>query len=162
MVRIVTAEWRCNVARRFLAVIAFFSLMLAAQGAVLAQDPGMGLLLTTQHPALGPILTDANGSTVYTWAGDTAGAGTSACSGGCANAWPPAAVDAETAAGLMGMAAGLGAIQRDDGSYQLTLNGWPLYLFVNDRAAGDANGNGSNGFGARWDVVSANALTGGM
>ena len=65
--------------------LALLSLTLvpAASGA-LAQDMGMGPLATTQHPTLGSIVTDANGLTVYTWAGDAAGAGTSACNGQCA------------------------------------------------------------------------------
>lgn len=47
----------------------------------------------------------------------------------------------------------LGTIQRDDGSTQVTLNGWPLYYFAADAAPGDANGEGVAGawFVARPD-----------
>jgi predicted lipoprotein with Yx(FWY)xxD motif len=146
-------------ARRSLVAIALAGLILASMASLaLAQD--MGGLSTSVHPSLGPIVTDANGMTVYTWAGDTQGAGSSACSGNCAVAWPPVPADDTMAMDMMGMATGVGALQRDDGSYQLTLNGWPLYRFANDRAPGDANGNGSNGFGARWSVVPADQLMG--
>ena len=149
-------------ARRLFVAIALLTLaMFPLASTALAQDL-MGLLSTAQHPSLGPILTDANGLTVYTWAGDTAGAGTSACNGNCAVAWPAVAVDADTAMGMMDMSAGLSAFPREDGSYQLALNGWPLYRFANDRAPGDANGNGSNGFGARWSVVNADSMRPGM
>src|SRR4051812_33153365 len=41
----------------------------------LAQDMTMGPLATRENPTLGTIVTDLNGRTIYSWAGDTAGAG---------------------------------------------------------------------------------------
>src|SRR5207248_970826 len=43
----------------------------------LAQDMTMGPLATRENPPLGTTVTDLNGRTDYSWAGDTAGAGTS-------------------------------------------------------------------------------------
>ena len=34
----------------------------------------------------------------------------------------------------------LATIERDDGSKQVTYNGWPLYYFANDRQPGNTNG----------------------
>ena len=45
----------------------------------------------------------------------------------------------------------LGTITRDDGSTQVTYNGWPLYYFQDDAAAGDTNG---QGLGGVWFLVS--------
>ena len=45
----------------------------------------------------------------------------------------------------------LGTITRDDGSTQVTYNGWPLYYFQDDAAAGDTNGQGMEGV---WFLVS--------
>ena len=45
----------------------------------------------------------------------------------------------------------LGTITRDDGSTQVTYNGWPLYYFHEDMAAGDTNGQGVEGV---WFLVS--------
>jgi predicted lipoprotein with Yx(FWY)xxD motif len=98
--------------------------------------------------------------TLYAWEGDAPGV--SNCADACASAWPPATVDE---AGMMMMmpamdmemmmmSSGLGAMQRADSSWQLTWNGWPLYRFSRDAAPGEANGQGSMGFGARWSVVS--------
>jgi predicted lipoprotein with Yx(FWY)xxD motif len=131
----------------------------------LAQD--MGPLSTRDNPTLGTIVTNTDGRTVYFWAGDTAGAGTSNCNDQCAGAWPPVPFDVDmmmaaapdmTMDMMMDMTmsmTGVGAIQRNDGSYQVTWNGWPLYYFSRDAAPGDANGNGSTGFGNAWSVVPA-------
>jgi hypothetical protein len=56
----------------------------------------------------------------------------------------------------------LGTTKRVNGSEQVTYHGHPLYLFAGDTASGQTNGQGSDGFGALWYVLSpgGNALTG--
>ena len=46
----------------------------------------------------------------------------------------------------------LGTITRADGTVQSTYNGWPLYYFSGDSAAGDVNGQGVNDV---WWVLDA-------
>ena len=48
----------------------------------------------------------------------------------------------------------LGTSKRADGTLGVTYNGHPLYYFQGDAEAGQANGQGSDGFGAPWWVVS--------
>jgi predicted lipoprotein with Yx(FWY)xxD motif len=48
----------------------------------------------------------------------------------------------------------LGTITRDDGTTQVTYNGWPLYHYHEDTAAGDTNGQGLEEFGGLWYLVS--------
>jgi predicted lipoprotein with Yx(FWY)xxD motif len=48
----------------------------------------------------------------------------------------------------------LGTITREDGSTQVTYNGWPLYFYHEDTAAGDTNGQGLEEFGGLWYLVS--------
>lgn len=105
-----------------------------------AESPSAGgsaTILTRDAGALGTILTTSDGYTLYTFDNDVAGSGTSACTGGCASAWPPFPVADPTASGASGE---LGSITRDDGSPQATYNGKPLYLFANDASPGDTNG----------------------
>jgi len=146
-----------SLARRVLVSILVLGLLAAPVSAVFAQGMIMGPVSATQHPALGLILADANGMTLYTWEGDTAL--TSNCYDDCARAWPPLLVDEATAAGVMSMMmGGFGAAQRSDGSYQVTYSGWPFYDFSRDTAPGDALGVGLRGFGALWSVVSLDPM----
>jgi predicted lipoprotein with Yx(FWY)xxD motif len=46
----------------------------------------------------------------------------------------------------------IGSITRDDGTVQLTYNGWPLYTYTQDVAPGDTNGQGKGD--GDWSMVS--------
>ena len=92
------------------------------------------------------ILAGPNGLTLYTHAGDSATAST--CSGGCASAWPPLLVpDANTTAQAgPGVTGTFATLTRDDGTFQVTYNGLPLYGWQGDAKPGDITGDGVNGF----------------
>jgi predicted lipoprotein with Yx(FWY)xxD motif len=96
---------------------------------------------------LGDILVDGSGNTLYLFVPDDQGAST--CYDDCEANWPPLVADVAAGEGADG--ALLGTVARDDGSAQVTYNGWPLYYFVNDAAPGDVNGQGINEV---WYVVS--------
>lgn len=101
--------------------------------------------------SLGKVLTDSNGMTLYLFQKDTAGQ--SNCTGGCAQIWPAATVpQGVTPTAGPGITGKLGVIQRADGSYQVTINGMPLYLYSGDSKPGDTNGQGVKGI---WYVVDA-------
>ena len=104
---------------------------------------------------LGDILADGEGRTLYLFNPDAQGDPT--CYDDCADAWP-ALVD-EVAAGEGVDESLLGTATRTDGGAQVTYNGWPLYYFSGDAAAGDTNGQGLNDV---WWVVDAtgNAVSG--
>ena len=95
------------------------------------------------------IVVDGDGMTVYVFDKDTPGSGTSACSGGCLQAWPPVVADSESPT-VEGVSGEVGTITRDDGTLQVTLEGYPLYLWQNDTAPGDTTGQGVQGV---WWVV---------
>jgi predicted lipoprotein with Yx(FWY)xxD motif len=87
------------------------------------------------------ILVDGSGMTLYVWDNDKT-AGTSSCTGQCAAAWPPLKTTGTPTYGA-GLTASMFSTIAGD---QLTVNGKPLYLWVNDKKAGDATGQGVNGF----------------
>lgn len=89
----------------------------------------------------------AEGMTVYLFTPDEGGEST--CTGGCAENWPPVPGGApDVGDGVE--AALVGTTDREDGSTQLTYNGWPLYYFGGDESAGDTAGQGVNDV---WFVV---------
>lgn len=99
---------------------------------------------------LGSFLVGPTGRTLYTFGLDSPG--TSACTGECLASWPALTVESEEElTGARDVAGELGVIARaDDGSLQVTYNGWPLYYWSEDAAVGDATG---QGLGDVWFVV---------
>lgn len=91
--------------------------------------------------------------TVYLFEADKGPA--SKCVGACAGAWPPVTTTGAPVANGGALAADLGTIKRSDGTTQVTYKGHPLYYFAKDKDAGDSYGEGVNGFGASWYVLSA-------
>lgn len=89
------------------------------------------------------VLAAPNGMTLYTFDRDAEGG--SACSGACAENWPPyAAPHDATASGAFSI------VERKDGARQYTYRGKPLYYWSRDEKPGDADGDGRNGM---WHVV---------
>lgn len=91
---------------------------------------------------LGDVLVDAEGMTLYMYDPDAQGAST--CYDQCATAWPPLVTDGAPTAGDGADAAKLGTVERTDGTQQVTYNGWPLYYWAQDAAAGDTTGQAVN------------------
>jgi len=108
-------------------------------------------VITTASSSGNTFLTDGSGRAVYLWTKDTGG--TSACTGACAGAWPPVTTTGTATASGSAKASDLGTITRSDGSKQVTYDGHPLYYFSGDTGAGTATGQGSDGFGAKWWLV---------
>jgi predicted lipoprotein with Yx(FWY)xxD motif len=79
----------------------------------------------------------------------------SECDGACASAWPPLTTTGKPIAGPGVSAAKLGTTKRSDGTTEVTYNGHPLNTFVGDSAPGQTTGQGNQGFGAEWDVLSS-------
>jgi predicted lipoprotein with Yx(FWY)xxD motif len=120
-------------------------------GSSAAAGSGSGLVVTTKSGSAGAFLTDGSGRAVYLWVKD--GKDSSACSGACAGAWPPVTTTgAVTAAGGVNKA-DLSTITRSGGAKQVVYDGHPLYYFSGDSGPGQVNGQGSDGFGAKWWLV---------
>ena len=91
------------------------------------------------------ILVDDKGMTLYVWDNDKT-AGKAGCTGACATAWPPLDVTGTPSYGT-GLTAGMfSTVTGPNGEDQLAVGGKPLYRWINDKAAGDATGQGVNGF----------------
>jgi predicted lipoprotein with Yx(FWY)xxD motif len=105
-------------------------------------------MIKTSTSSRGAFLTDGSGRAVYDFLADSKNK--SACSGACAAAWPPVIVTGQPTAGGGVSASGLSTITRSDGTKQVTYDGRPLYYFAGDTGPGMVKGQGLNGFGHLW------------
>ena len=109
--------------------------------------------IALRRSALGSILADSRGRTLYLFEADKGAM--SACDGACANVWPPVTTTGKPHAGAGIAAAKLGTVKRGDGTTEVTYNGHPLYTYAGDTAAGQTSGQGLDDFGAEWYALSA-------
>jgi predicted lipoprotein with Yx(FWY)xxD motif len=109
--------------------------------------------VSIRKTSLGMILVTANGHTLYLFAKDRNDK--SACSGSCAQFWPPLVTRSKPTAGPGVKASLLGTTKRSNGSLQVTYNRHPVYGFLLDKSAGQTNGEGLLKFGAKWYALSA-------
>lgn len=103
--------------------------------------------------ALGDILTDASGRTLYMFARDEPNA--TSCTGGCLRAWPALLTVGAPVAGEGVNASLFGTITRDDGTVQVTYNKSALYYYAPDTKPGDQRGQNLLTGGFAWYVMSA-------
>jgi predicted lipoprotein with Yx(FWY)xxD motif len=125
-----------------------------AAGSVARSATQTNATVSLRKTQLGRILVNSRGHTLYLFAKDRNGK--SACSGSCANFWPPLLSQGKPTAGSGVNPSLLGTTKRSNGSRQVTYNKHPLYTYVLDKRAGQTKGEGIAAFGARWYAVSAN------
>jgi predicted lipoprotein with Yx(FWY)xxD motif len=125
----------------------------ATQAAPSSPSSVSTVALKTEVTRAGTVLADNHGLTLYYYSADKRGSGKSVCTGGCATAWPPLAAPVKAPAGVR-LPGPLGVITRSGGVRQVTLNGFPVYLYAGDKAPGQATG---NGMGGSWHVIKIHA-----
>ncbi|MET9960705.1 SCO0930 family lipoprotein [Streptomyces sp. NPDC006326] len=108
-------------------------------------------LSVADNEKLGKILVDGQWRTLYRFDKDSAWPMKFGCVGACLDTWKPAApVNKEKTSGIP--AALVGSVKRPDGTEQLTIDCWPVYLFTGDTEPGQANGHNKQGL---WFAVTA-------
>ena len=112
-----------------------------------------GTVVAVGSTKLGQVLVDGNGRTLYLFAADK-GTQSTCNSAACVQYWPPLLTSGAPQAGTGANAALLGTTKRNDGTTEVTYAGHPLYYFLADKKAGDVTGQGVDGFGGPWYVVS--------
>ena len=109
-------------------------------------------IMVATDAKLGAILVDGSGKTVYLFVADKSTSST--CYSSCATLWPPVLTTGAPVAGAGATASLLGTTTRTDGKVEVTYAGHPLYYFIQDKKAGDTTGQGIDGFGGLWWVLS--------
>jgi predicted lipoprotein with Yx(FWY)xxD motif len=116
--------------------------------------PAGPALTASNTAALGTVVVDGTGYTLYRFDQDKPKPSKSNCNGSCATQWPPVLVASAAEAKevkLDGVDAGaVNTVKRADGKLQLTIGGWPVYRYSGDKAAGDTTG---QGVGKVWFAV---------
>jgi predicted lipoprotein with Yx(FWY)xxD motif len=135
--------------KRITIALAIASLTLGASVGVAvasgAHIAGAGAVVGTRSiPSLGTVLVGPNGHTLYLDSADPKNKAT--CTGGCATIWPPLKTSGAPSAKGGAKAADLGTISLGHGVKQVSYKGHALYYFASDTAAGQATGEGQNGF----------------
>lgn len=109
------------------------------------------VIQSRDHDEAGSILVDSAGMTLYMFENDEQGEAKSVCSGSCAESWPALTVESpEDLTAGDDVTAEIATFERDDGTRQVTADGWPLYYFASDEQAGDIAG---QGVGNVWWVL---------
>jgi predicted lipoprotein with Yx(FWY)xxD motif len=125
-----------------------------ASASASARAPDAKTVVTIRKTAIGDVLTDAAGQTLYWYSKDVKDK-KSACTGGCLALWPAVTGKPVAAAGVK-LNGVLGTINRGGGVLQATYNGYPLYTYTGDTAAGQTTG---NDVGDLWHVITGKVLT---
>jgi predicted lipoprotein with Yx(FWY)xxD motif len=113
-----------------------------------------GAVKTRRIKGLGVVLVNPKGRTLYVFMRDKQRHVT--CTASCARYWPPLKWkgSSQPTAGGLAKSKFLGSDKDPAGGKVVTYNKWPLYTYVADSAAGQANGEGVNLNGGRWYVIS--------
>jgi predicted lipoprotein with Yx(FWY)xxD motif len=104
----------------------------------------------------GMVLAGSKGLTLYYFTKDKPHSGRSACFGSCLKAWPALAAPVKAPAGAR-MPGPMGTITRGNGTVQVTINGYPIYYYVGDKAPGQITGNGVEG---AWHIIKVKMKSG--
>ena len=113
-------------------------------------EPDHTVLSANSTAKLGTVVIDGLGWTLYRSDADSATPSKSACTGSCADEWPPVLMQSGTPAYDGVDPAVVGTVARDDGRQQVTIGGWPVYRHAGDSKPGSVDGQGAQG---RWFAV---------
>ncbi|WP_433286324.1 peptidase inhibitor family I36 protein [Pseudonocardia sp. CA-142604] len=109
-------------------------------------------LQAVNNPQIGVYVTDSAGMTLYRSAADSTNPPQSTCDSNCAATFPPLVVGPSAKIYTAGVnASSVGYVQRSDGTYQVTINGSPMYYYWQDQQPGQING---QGVANNWSTVS--------
>lgn len=106
------------------------------------------LLKTTESP-LGTIAVDGEGMTVYIYNPDEENSQAGSCEDACLRYWP-AVTSVSDSPTVEGIDAVIGTVDGPEGSFQITVNGKPVYRYLDDEVPGDMHG---QSVGSLWWMI---------
>jgi predicted lipoprotein with Yx(FWY)xxD motif len=130
-----------------------FLLVAAAQGGSSSHSRARAHV-DLRKTALGTILVDGRGRTLYLFEKDRGGV--SMCNSACTKYWPPLISHGAPRAGKGVHQSLLRLAVSNNGTRQVTYRGHPVYTFVGDQRTGQTAGEGLDNFGGEWYAVAPN------
>jgi len=127
------------------------ALSLLAGMAIAADEMGEYTVAVANNDTLGSYLVNETGFTLYYFAMDAPGNGSSTCYDKCIDAWP-AFYEEDVSVPEELNASEFSDAMRTDGKEQTAYRGWPLYFYYKDTMPGEVLGQAVNGV---WFVVNA-------
>jgi len=145
----------------FLAAVLIAGLAAAAiaQAHTMRASSASGSTIALRETALGKIIVDSAGFTVYDFSRDQKNKDACQSVGGCTSVWPPLVSSSAAKAGSGLNASQLGTITLSNGKKQVTYFGHPLYLYTGDEHPGDTSYVGATQFGGKWLAVNAKGVS---
>lgn len=136
-----------------LGIVGATAVLIAAAQARTSLRTSTGTLVALRKTALGSVLVDARGRTVYLFEKDRNGV--SACNTACMTYWPMLTSRGTARAGRGVHQSLLRLTAPRNGRSQVIYAGHPLYTFVGDKRPGQTSGEGLTNFGAGWYALAA-------
>lgn len=118
-----------------------------------------GAKLALRHTALGNILVNGEGLTVYAFTRDTRNHDRCVTISGCTGIWPLVTTGGKPRLGAGVRRPLVGTISPAGGERQVTYAGHPLYTYIGASGPGDTSYVGLSQFGGRWLALSATGHT---
>jgi predicted lipoprotein with Yx(FWY)xxD motif len=136
-----------------LAVVAFMAVGGGSAVSATTHSTSSVAVKTRKIKGLGVVLVNPKGRTLYTFAPDRHRHVT--CIGSCARYWPPLKwkSSGKPKAGGAARTKLLGLDRNPSGGRVVTYHKWPLYTYLGDGAAGQANGQNTTLNGGTWYVI---------
>ena len=141
---------------RFILALGTLAAVLAAPVAVSAHpaaSAASATTISTRHTAMGTLLTDARGFTVYAFTKDGINRDRCVTTRHCTGTWPPVTTTGGVVAGRGVRRALLGTIRIAGGRRQVTYAGHPLYHYRLDSGPAQTGYIGFSSFGGTWKAV---------
>jgi len=110
--------------------------------------------LQLRHTALGSILVNRGGHTVFAFTRDSRNHDRCALVAGCTGIWPLVTTSGTPALGR-GVKRSLVGTIKVAGARQVTYAGHPLYTYIGDAGPGDTSYVGQSQFGGKWLALNA-------
>lgn len=136
-------------------IVAAASLPIAVAQASTSAHSARGAQLRIRHTALGNILVNGQGLTVFAFTRDSRNHDNCVNIGGCTGIWPLVTTSGTPRLGAGVRRSLVRTITLASGAHQLTYAGHPLYTYIGASGPGDTSYVGLSQFGGTWFALSA-------